>query len=41
MEPVRGFPSTSQDNYQLNIINIARHGVRNFSSQEITCQGPQ
>ena len=41
MKPIKGFPSTSQDDYQLNVINIARHGVRNFSRQEIACQGPQ
>jgi len=41
VKPIKGFPSTSQDDYQLNIMNIARHGVRNFSRQEIACQCPQ
>ncbi|MBW1988280.1 MAG: long-chain fatty acid--CoA ligase [Deltaproteobacteria bacterium] len=32
---VKGFPATSQDDYQLNVTNIIRHGVRNFGRQEI------
>lgn len=30
-----GFPSTSQDDYQLNVINILRHAARTFGRQEI------
>jgi fatty-acyl-CoA synthase len=33
--PLMGFPSTSQDDYQLNVINILRHGARTFGRQEI------
>lgn len=35
MEIIKGFPSTSQDHYQLNMINILKHAVRNFGRQEI------
>ena len=35
MEIVKGFPSTMQDDYQLNLINMIRHGVRNFEKREI------
>ena len=35
MEIIKGFPSTSQDNYQLNVTNIIKHGARNFGRQEI------
>ena len=34
-KPVMGFPATSQDNYQLNVINILRHGARSFGKQEV------
>lgn len=35
MDIVKGFPSTMQDDYQLNLINLIKHGVRNFDKQEI------
>ena len=35
MRIVKGFPSTSQDDYQLNVTTILRHSVRNFGEQEI------
>ncbi|ADK84657.1 AMP-dependent synthetase and ligase [Desulfarculus baarsii DSM 2075] len=40
MELVKGFAATSQDDYQLNIINIFRHGARNSARQEIASQTP-
>lgn len=30
-----GFPATSQDDYQLNVINILRHAARSFGRQEV------
>ncbi len=38
MDIVKGFPSTMQDDYQLNLINLIKHGVRNFDKQEIVCK---
>jgi len=38
MDIIKGFPSTMQDGYQLNLINIIKHGVRNFEKQEIACK---
>ena len=35
MRLVKGFPSTSQDDYPLNITTILRHAVRNYAGQEI------
>ena len=35
MKIVKGFPSTMQDDYQLNMINIIKHGARNWAKQEI------
>ena len=35
MEIIKGFPATSQDDYQLNMINIIKHGARNFGRQQI------
>lgn len=35
MKVVKGFPATSQDDYQLNVTNIIRHAARNFAEQEI------
>ncbi len=35
MKIIKGFPSTSQINYQLNVTNIIKHGARNFGRQEI------
>jgi fatty-acyl-CoA synthase len=35
MEIIKGFPSTMQDDYQLNLINMIRHGARNFDKQQI------
>ena len=35
MKIVKGFPSGSQDDYQLNVTTILRHAVRNFAGQEI------
>ena len=33
--PIMGFPATSQDDYQLNVINILRHAARTFGRQQI------
>jgi fatty-acyl-CoA synthase len=35
MEIIQGFPSTSQELAQLNVINIIKHAARNFGRQEI------
>jgi len=35
MKIVKGFQFDKQENYQLNIINLMKHAVRNFSRQEI------
>jgi fatty-acyl-CoA synthase len=35
MNIVKGFPATSQDDYQLNVTNIIRQAVRSFGGQEI------
>ncbi len=35
MNIVKGFPATSQDDYQLNVTNIIRQAVRSFGNQEI------
>jgi len=40
MKTVQGFPSTMQDDYPLNVINIIRHGARNFEQQQIVCKRP-
>jgi len=32
---LKGFPATTNSNYQLNVTNIIKHAVRNFGSQEI------
>ena len=37
-EIIKGFPSTSQNDYQLNIINILRQAVQSFAKQEIVAQ---
>ena len=35
MKTIRGFPSTSNDDYPLNVTTILKHGVRNFAGQSI------
>jgi fatty-acyl-CoA synthase len=35
MDIIKGFPATSQDNYQLNVTNIIKHAARSFARQEI------
>ena len=40
MKIVKGFPSTMQDDYQLNMINIIKHGARNWAKQEIVTKKP-
>ena len=35
MKIVKGFIFDSQENYQLNVINLIKQGIRNFSRQEI------
>ncbi len=40
LQTLKGFPSTSQDNYQLNMVNIIRHAVRCFAKQEIVSRKP-
>lgn len=32
---IKGFPSTSQDDYQLNVPSLLKHGARSFGSQQI------
>ena len=34
-KPIVGFPATSQDDYQLNVINIMRQAAKSFGRQEI------
>jgi len=38
MRLLRGYPSTTMDDYQLNTINILKHSKRNFQEREITCR---
>ncbi|MBN2186302.1 MAG: long-chain fatty acid--CoA ligase [Dehalococcoidia bacterium] len=40
MKIVKGLPSTSQDDYQLNITTLIRHAARNFGGQEIVTKMP-
>jgi len=40
MKIIKGFPSGSQDEYQLNVTTILRHAVRNFAGQEIVSRMP-
>ncbi|MEW6441624.1 MAG: long-chain fatty acid--CoA ligase [bacterium] len=40
MKTIQGFPSTMQDDYQLNLINIIKHAARNFDQQEVACKTP-
>ncbi len=35
MQKIKGFPATSQDDYQLNVLNIMKQAVRSFGGQEI------
>ncbi|MHA1914722.1 MAG: AMP-binding protein, partial [Promethearchaeota archaeon] len=35
MKPVKGFIVDSPIKYQLNVINLMRHAIRNFSRQEV------
>jgi fatty-acyl-CoA synthase len=35
MKIVKGFPTNPRGNYQLNVINIMKNAIRNFSRQEI------
>lgn len=35
MKLIKGFPSTSQDDYPLNVTTIVRHSIRNFAGQEV------
>jgi len=35
MKIVKGFPADPEGNYQLNLINMMKHAIRNFSRQEI------
>ncbi|MDI6814282.1 MAG: hypothetical protein QMD10_12210, partial [Desulfitobacteriaceae bacterium] len=34
-EIIQGFPSTSGDNYQLNVITLLRHAARSYPEREI------
>ncbi|MFX0009992.1 MAG: long-chain-fatty-acid--CoA ligase, partial [Candidatus Hermodarchaeota archaeon] len=36
----KGFLATQQVNYQLNVINLIKHGIRNFKKQEILSRRP-
>ena len=40
MKVEKGFLATQQVNYQLNVINLMKHGVRNFKRQEIISRRP-
>jgi fatty-acyl-CoA synthase len=35
MKIIKGFPATTNKEYQLNVINLIKHGVRNYGKQEI------
>lgn len=35
MKVIKGFPATTNSNYQLNVTTLIKHGVRNFGRQEI------
>ena len=35
MKVVQGFPADPEGNYQLNVINLMKHAIRNFARQEI------
>ncbi|MHA2399300.1 MAG: long-chain-fatty-acid--CoA ligase [Promethearchaeota archaeon] len=35
MEPIKGFTVDSTSKYHLNVINLMRHAIRNFSRQEV------
>ena len=35
MKVVKGFPADPEGNYQLNVINLMMHAIRNFARQEI------
>ena len=41
MRIIKGVPSTLMDDYQLNIINLIRHSVRNFPEREIVYRSPR
>lgn len=34
-KPIMGFPSTSQNDYQLNVLNIMHQAAKSFGRQEI------
>ncbi len=38
--PIMGFPATSQDDYQLNVIRILQHAARSFGKQEVVSIRP-
>jgi hypothetical protein len=35
MKVIQGFPATSQDDYQLNLLTLIKHAARSFAQQEI------
>ncbi len=35
MNIIKGLPATTNKEYQLNVINLIKHGVRNYGKQEI------
>ena len=35
MKVIKGFPATSQDDYQLNLLTLIKHAARSFAKQEI------
>ena len=35
MKIIKGFPATTNSEYQLNVINLIKHAVRNYGKQEI------
>ena len=41
MKIVKGFPSTSQNDYQLNVLTLVKHAARSFAKQEIVQLNPQ
>jgi fatty-acyl-CoA synthase len=40
MDIIQGFPPTSQNTAQLNVVNILKHAARNFARQEIVNRKP-
>jgi len=35
MKVIKGFPATTNSNYQLNVTTLIQHAIRNYGRQEI------